>query len=75
MCLKVAAKFDGFMCYAPLVPDGYSTCYNPRANEINFATAAFNADKSTSAKMYRQALENSLIDMHNVLMQSTQSKL
>lgn len=63
------------MCYGPLVPDGYAICYNPRANDINFAAAAFNAHPDTSAGKYRNALENSLVDMHNVLLQSTQSKL
>ncbi|XP_077291929.1 carnitine O-Acetyl-Transferase [Arctopsyche grandis] len=72
---QVASKFDGFMCYGPLVPDGYAICYNPRANDINFAAAAFNACPETSAAKYRNALENSLVDMHNVLLQSTQSKL
>ncbi|XP_045459314.1 carnitine O-acetyltransferase-like [Melitaea cinxia] len=72
---QVACKCDGFMCYGPLVGDGYATCYNPRDNDVNFATAAFAAHRDTSSARYRAALERALSDMHDVLLRTTQSKL
>ncbi|CAK1549845.1 unnamed protein product [Leptosia nina] len=72
---QVACKCDGFMCYGPLVDNGYATCYNPRNDDVNFATAAFRAHPDTSCEAYRQALESSLRDMHDLLLQNTQSKL
>ncbi|XP_045510869.1 carnitine O-acetyltransferase-like isoform X1 [Colias croceus] len=72
---QVACKCDGFMCYGPFVADGYATCYNPRDADVNFATAAFRAHPDTAATRYRQALERALQDMHDVLLQNTQSKL
>ncbi|XP_049865434.1 carnitine O-acetyltransferase-like [Pectinophora gossypiella] len=72
---QVACKCDGFMCYAPLVPNGYATCYNPRDNDVNFATSAFVYNEETSCDTYRSALEDSLQDMHDTLLKATPSKL
>ncbi|KAL0849138.1 hypothetical protein ABMA28_013487 [Loxostege sticticalis] len=72
---QVACKCDGFMCYGPLVPNGYATCYNPRDNDVNFATSSFASNTETDCGKYRTALEQSLQDMHDVLLKSTQSKL
>ncbi|XP_052756862.1 carnitine O-acetyltransferase-like isoform X2 [Galleria mellonella] len=72
---QVACKCDGFMCYGPLVPDGYATCYNPRDNDINFATSAFVSNPETACDKYRAALEQSLQDMHDILLQNTKAKL
>ncbi|XP_050360681.1 carnitine O-acetyltransferase-like isoform X2 [Nymphalis io] len=72
---QVACRCDGFMCYGPLVADGYATCYNPRDNDVNFATAAFAAHPDTASANYRAALEHALADMHDVLLRATQSKL
>ncbi|XP_028176762.1 carnitine O-acetyltransferase isoform X2 [Ostrinia furnacalis] len=72
---QVACKCDGFMCYGPLVANGYATCYNPRDNDVNFATSSFASNTETDCSKYRTALEQSLQDMHDVLLQNTQSKL
>lgn len=72
---QVATKCDGFMCYGPLVPDGYACCYNPRDKDMNFAVSAFVEHPETSAAKFRLALESSLLDMHNVLIKTQKSKL
>ncbi|RVE41560.1 hypothetical protein evm_013794 [Chilo suppressalis] len=72
---QVACKCDGFMCYGPLVDNGYATCYNPRDNDVNFATSAFKANAETDCNKYRGALEKALQDMHDVLLLTTSSKL
>jgi hypothetical protein len=64
------------MCYGPLVPDGYGCCYNPRPDEIVFGTSAFNSSPETNAVNFSKALEDSLMDMKNVLSRAPQpSKL
>ncbi|XP_071441839.1 carnitine O-acetyltransferase-like [Hetaerina americana] len=72
---QVAGKCDSFMCYGPLVADGYACCYNPRPKEINFGTSAFKSCHDTNAEKFRQALEKSFIEMHDVLLSVQKSKL
>lgn len=72
---QVATKCDGFMCYGPLVMDGYACCYNPRDKDMNFAIAAMNSNPETSAIKFHQVLEDSLMDMHNVLLKMQKHKL
>ncbi|KAJ2953579.1 hypothetical protein O0L34_g1184 [Tuta absoluta] len=72
---QVACKADGFMCYGPLVANGYATCYNPRDDDVNFATSAWHTNPETSCAKYRAALELAMQDMHDLLLKTTQSKL
>nr|CAI5848338.1 unnamed protein product [Callosobruchus analis] len=72
---QVATKCDGFMCYAPLTTDGYGCCYNPRPLDMNFGVSAFAEDPDTSASVFREALEDSLRDMRDVLITAKGSKL
>lgn len=72
---QVAARHRSFMCYGPLVPDGYGCCYNPRDDDIIFGVSAFNSCKETSALKFHEAIHHSLVDMHNVLLQGQRSKL
>ncbi|CAH1109108.1 unnamed protein product [Psylliodes chrysocephalus] len=72
---QVATKCDGFMCYGPLTPDGYGCCYNPRPYDINFAVSAFVEHPDTTAKKFRESLEASLKDMHDILVFTQKAKL
>ncbi|GLH09742.1 Choline O-acetyltransferase-like Protein [Gryllus bimaculatus] len=72
---QVAGKCEAFMCYGPLVNDGYACCYNPRANEIHMGISAFKSCPDTSASKFKDALEESFDDMHNVLVKTQKSKL
>lgn len=64
---QVASKCDGFMCYGPLVNDGYACCYNPREEDMNFAISALKSNDETDATKFKESLENSLDDMNNLL--------
>lgn len=72
---QVPAKCDAVMGYGPLVPDGYGCCYNPRDNEINFAISACNSSPETSTDRFREALEQSLTEMHDALVGTQAAKL
>ncbi|KAL3281380.1 hypothetical protein HHI36_004590 [Cryptolaemus montrouzieri] len=64
---QVATKCSGVMAYGPLVPNGYGCCYNPRPKDIFFALSCFEDNPETNITTFKNALENSLIDMHNLL--------
>ncbi|XP_066569268.1 carnitine O-acetyltransferase isoform X1 [Amia ocellicauda] len=72
---QVPAKTDCVMCFGPVVPDGYGVCYNPMDDHINFAVSAFNSCAETNAARLSQALEEALLDMRALLVQTPQSKL
>ncbi|KAB7506160.1 Carnitine O-acetyltransferase [Armadillidium nasatum] len=66
---QVPAECEAFMCYGPLVPDGYGCCYNPRSDSIVFGTSALNSSPETHSTVFRKALEESLYDMRTVLIE------
>ncbi|XP_041977210.1 carnitine O-acetyltransferase-like isoform X2 [Aricia agestis] len=72
---QVACACDGFMCYGPLVGDGYATCYNPRAADVNFAASAFRDNRGSDLAAYTAALRRALTHMHDALLHAAPSKL
>ncbi|XP_046676146.1 carnitine O-acetyltransferase-like isoform X3 [Homalodisca vitripennis] len=72
---QVAVKSDGFMIYGPLVEDGYGCCYNPRSNDIKFGTTALNSCAETSAVKFVESLDQSLTDMHQLLISTPTAHL
>lgn len=72
---QVATKCPAFMCYGPLTDDGYGVCYNPRPDDIFFGVSAFKSCKETSATEFKKVLEQSLLDMQDVLVKSQKAKL
>ncbi|XP_058861197.1 carnitine O-acetyltransferase-like isoform X1 [Acipenser ruthenus] len=72
---QVPAQTDCVMCFGPVVPDGYGVCYNPMAEHINFSVSAFNSCAETNAARLSHFLEEALIDMRDLLMQTPRSKL
>ncbi|XP_015112385.1 carnitine O-acetyltransferase [Diachasma alloeum] len=63
---QVPFKTASFMCYGPVVEDGYGCCYNPRADEIFFACSSFNTCKETCTKKFADTLRQVLCDMKDV---------
>ncbi len=68
--LQVPSKYDAILCFAPGVPDGYGCCYNPMPNQINYCVSAWNSSPETSAAKYGKAVEQALIDAHDLLLRS-----
>lgn len=65
---QVPARCEAFMCFGPLVPDGYGCCYNPRGDVMLFGLSAFNSSPETDSGNFRDALQQSLMDMHDVML-------
>ncbi|XP_043487685.1 carnitine O-acetyltransferase-like isoform X2 [Polistes fuscatus] len=63
---QVPYKSPSFMCYGPVVPDGYGCCYNPRSDDILFACSSFNSCKETDTKKFAEILRQTLCRMRNL---------
>ena len=59
-----------FLCYGPVVDDGYGGAYNLRNDEILFAISAFNECQWTSAQKFRMALIDCLNETKMLLEQT-----
>ncbi|XP_050455190.1 carnitine O-acetyltransferase-like [Cataglyphis hispanica] len=55
-----------FMCYGPVVPDGYACCYNPRPKDILFACSSFKSCEKTNTKDFARVLQQTLYDMREI---------
>jgi choline O-acetyltransferase len=55
-----------FMCYGPVVPDGYGCSYNPKPDYILFVTTSFKSCKTTCSKSFADTLKQSLDDMYEL---------
>ncbi|KDR15107.1 Carnitine O-acetyltransferase [Zootermopsis nevadensis] len=71
---QVAGKGNSVMCYGPVVPDGYASCYNPLGNTINFGLSAFKLGHGTDVKAFHDALMASFDDMEKVMAVGHQTK-
>lgn len=74
---QVASRYEAFMCYGPLVNDGYGCCYNPRDQDIFFGISCFKDNPETSSPEFALCLKESLNEMKNLLERTatTKSKL
>jgi len=55
-----------YMCYGPVVPDGYGCCYNPIKDEIIFIVSSFKDCETTSSSRFVKAINNSLQTMATI---------
>eukprot|EP00058_Branchiostoma_floridae_P008199 XP_002593687.1 hypothetical protein BRAFLDRAFT_107668 [Branchiostoma floridae] len=70
---QVPSKYDSLLCFGPVVPDGYGVCYNPAQDHLNFCISAFNSSLQTDTGKLAAALQQSLLEMQELL--QTQAKL
>uniref|UniRef100_A0A182JAU3 Choline/carnitine acyltransferase domain-containing protein n=1 Tax=Anopheles atroparvus TaxID=41427 RepID=A0A182JAU3_ANOAO len=66
---QVASRYDAFMCYGPLTPDGYGCCYNPKEDDMWFGLSAFRSNPETDVARFRVSLREALQEMYEVLLQ------
>lgn len=64
---QVASVNPAFMCYGPLVENGYGCCYNPRKNDMFFAISSWRSDPETNSDEFHDTLKCALDDMHALL--------
>ncbi|XP_059616378.1 carnitine O-acetyltransferase [Phlebotomus argentipes] len=64
---QVASKYEAYMCYGPLVDNGYGCCYNPREDDMLFGISAFHSCPETSSQKFSVTLKESLMDMFKIL--------
>jgi len=73
---QVAGSTASFLCFGPLVSDGYGCCYNPRSDDIFLPCSSLSSCCETDTSAFRDTLEQSLLDMRMLALQnSQQSKL
>lgn len=65
---QVASKYLAFMCYGPLVDNGYGCCYNPRDNDMLFAISSWKDNNETSTAAFKCAMKEALDSMHALLL-------
>lgn len=64
---QVASVNKAFMCYGPLVENGYGCCYNPRKNDMYFAISSWKSNPETNSDEFHDTLKCALDEMQAVL--------
>lgn len=72
---QVATKCYGVMSYGPTCEDGYSLCYNPRADDIFFSIGAFKSCKETNPKALAEHLVKSFIEVQELMIKYQHCKM
>jgi len=73
---QVSGSTASYLCFGPLVCDGYGVCYNLRSQDMFFPCSSLHSCSETSAVSFRSALEQSLLDMRELAVTSvTRAKL
>ncbi|ELU18773.1 hypothetical protein CAPTEDRAFT_218503 [Capitella teleta] len=60
---QVPTTLDAFMCYGPVVPDGYGACYNPHEDYILVVISSFKSCDQTGSDSFAFTLEESFLQM------------
>ncbi|KAL5018091.1 hypothetical protein ScPMuIL_003813 [Solemya velum] len=70
---QVPTTMDAFMCYGPVVPDGYGICYNPHSDYIVVCISSFKSHTATRSDYFGFTLESSLMQMYELCMKLNES--
>ncbi|RUS69518.1 hypothetical protein EGW08_022718 [Elysia chlorotica] len=68
---QVASQHEAFLCFVPVVPDGYGLCYNPREDQLVLCITSFNNSPQTDSGKLRDAVAQAFRDMHSLLVDNT----
>ncbi|GFS06088.1 carnitine O-acetyltransferase [Elysia marginata] len=72
---QVASQHEAFLCFVPVVPDGYGLCYNPREEQLIVCITSFNNSPETNSEKLMASLTQSFRDMQKLLASQMQAKL
>lgn len=64
--MQISSKHEAFVCYGPLVTDGYGCAYNIRDYDIIFGLSSMRSDPETCLLQFHDALGSSLNEMHDL---------
>ncbi|RNA01008.1 carnitine O-acetyltransferase isoform X1 [Brachionus plicatilis] len=64
---QVSSKFEAVTTFAPLVDDGYGTCYNIMEKKIMFGISSYRSCAVTDSKTFGENLKNALLDCQALL--------
>jgi choline O-acetyltransferase len=68
---QIPTSVEGsFMCYGPVVPDGYGCSYNPKRDYILFTIASNRTCPHTCTIRFKEALEAALNEIYELFNQA-----
>lgn len=73
MPFQVSGIHEAFVAFGPLVMDGYGLCYNIRDRDFLVGISCMNSHPDTDSRKFRDALAESLGEMHDLCVQFNQS--
>uniref|UniRef100_A0A0R3S4A1 Choline O-acetyltransferase n=1 Tax=Elaeophora elaphi TaxID=1147741 RepID=A0A0R3S4A1_9BILA len=62
-----ASISDTYLCYGPVVKDGYGCSYNIKPHSIIFAPSSFKSCPATNAEQFKKSLVDSLHDIQSLI--------
>lgn len=71
---QVPTTMDAFMCYGPVVSDGYGVCYNPHPSWILVCITSFKRHNDTNSDHFAYTLESSLLQMQELCLKTSEAK-
>nr|XP_022319344.1 choline O-acetyltransferase-like [Crassostrea virginica] len=71
---QVPTTMDAFMCYGPVVPDGYGVCYNPHPGWILVCVTSFKRHHDTHSDHFAFTLESSLLQMQELCLKTREPR-
>ena len=73
ICLQVPTTMDAFMCYGPVVADGYGVCYNPHPHNILVCITSFKRHSETRSDYFAYTLESSFLQMQELCLKTSET--
>ena len=64
---------ESFVCFGPLVMDGYGICYNIRERDLILGMSSMLSDRETNLGDFRRAVEDTLVTMHDLFVRHGQT--
>lgn len=71
---QVPTTMDAFMCYGPVVEDGYGACYNPHPDYILVCLSSFKKEESTNSTAFARSLEKTFDQMKQICESTSKKK-